>query len=191
MLGAVLTRALWPGATTEPIPASRSGPDIKALAYRVTPEDRAPTNGSSIAFLLEHRGASALLTADAFASVLQRALAALTASRRQALPWRLDLIKLSQHGSRANTTTKLLETVQAQTSWSPRTEPSHDRKSSRNVATSASWPGKRVEPQRAEVARHIPNLARLDPGRFAIDGSEQLGGVTPPPTYAWTIHLPE
>ena len=63
--------------------------------------------------MLEHRGASALLTADAFPSVLQRALASLAASRRQPLPWTLDLIKLSHHGSRANTTTRLLETVRA------------------------------------------------------------------------------
>lgn len=97
----------------EPIATARSGLDVEALARRVTPEDRAPANGSSIAFLLEHRGASALLTADAFPSVLQRALAALASSRRQPLPWTLDLIKLSHHGSRANTTTQLLETVQA------------------------------------------------------------------------------
>ena len=97
----------------EPVATSRSGMDVEALALRVTPEDRAPANGSSIAFLLEHRGASALLTADAFPSVLQRAMAALASSRRQPLPWTLDLIKLSHHGSRANTTTQLLETVQA------------------------------------------------------------------------------
>ena len=97
----------------EPIGTPRSGLDVEALARRVTPEDRAPANGSSIAFLLEHRGASVLLTADAFPSVLQRALTALAASRRQTLPWALDFIKLSHHGSRANTTTKLLETVQA------------------------------------------------------------------------------
>ena len=97
----------------EPLVTSRSGLDVEALARRVTPEDRAPANGSSIAFLLEHRGVSALLTADAFPSVLQRALASLATSRRQPLPWTLDLIKLSHHGSRANTTTKLLDTVQA------------------------------------------------------------------------------
>ena len=97
----------------EPLATTRSGLDVEALARSVTPEDRAPANGSSIAFLLEHRGASALLTADAFPSVLQGALAALAGSRRQPLPWTLDLIKLSHHGSRANTTTQLLETVQA------------------------------------------------------------------------------
>ena len=63
--------------------------------------------------MLEHRGASALLTADAFPSALQRALASLATSRRQPLPWTLDLIKLSHQGSRADTTTRLLETVRA------------------------------------------------------------------------------
>ena len=53
------------------------------------------------------------MTADASPSVLQRALASLAASRIQSLPWTLDLIKLSHHGSRANTTSKLLETVRA------------------------------------------------------------------------------
>ena len=99
----------------EPLATSRSGLDVEAPARRVTPVDRAPANGSSIAFLLEHRGASALLTADAFPSVLQRALASLAASRRQPLAWKLDLFKLSHHGSRANTKSKLLETV-----WAPR-----------------------------------------------------------------------
>ena len=50
----------------EPLATPRSGLDVEALARRVTPEDRAPANGSSATFLLEHRGASALLTADAF-----------------------------------------------------------------------------------------------------------------------------
>lgn len=97
----------------EPLAATRSGLDIEALARAVTPENRAPANGSSIAFLLEHKGATALLTADAFPSVLQHALAALAASRREKLPWMLDLIKLSHHGSQANTTTALLATVRA------------------------------------------------------------------------------
>ena len=97
----------------EPLATSRSGLDVEALARHVTLKDRAPANGSSTAFLLEHRGASALLTADAFPSALQRALASLATSRRQPLPWTLDLIKLSHQGSRADTTTRLLETVRA------------------------------------------------------------------------------
>lgn len=96
-----------------PLATTRSGLDVEALARSVTPEDRAPANGSSIAFLLEHKGATALLTADAFPSILQRALAALAASRRETLPWTLDFMKLSHHGSQANTTTSLLKTIRA------------------------------------------------------------------------------
>jgi beta-lactamase superfamily II metal-dependent hydrolase len=87
---------------------------VQALAARATPEDRAPANGSSIAFLLEHKSVTALLTADAHPSVLQCALDALAKSRRQPLPWRLDLMKLSHHGSRANTTSTLLQAVRAE-----------------------------------------------------------------------------
>ena len=97
----------------EPIAAPRGGLDVEALALIATPEDRARANGSSIAFLLEHGRASVLLTAGAFPSVLQHALAALAVSRGQNLPWQLDLFKLSHHGSRGNTTSKLLDTVQA------------------------------------------------------------------------------
>lgn len=93
--------------------ASREALDVPTLAARKTPEDRAPANGSSIAFLLEHRGATALLTADAFPSVLQSGLEALAKSRKVKPPMRLDLMKLSHHGSRANTTNALLAVARA------------------------------------------------------------------------------
>ena len=41
--------------------------DLEALAAQTTVVDRAPANGSSIAFLLEHQGISVLLGADAYA----------------------------------------------------------------------------------------------------------------------------
>jgi hypothetical protein len=97
----------------EPLVAERKELDVPVLAARSTPVDRAPANGSSIAFLLEHRGAAALLTADAFPTVLGSALKALAAHRGIALPWKLDLLKLSHHGSRANTTNELMQIVRA------------------------------------------------------------------------------
>lgn len=97
----------------EPLVVERGALDVPALAARSTAVDRAPANGSSIAFLLEHRGAAALLTADAFPTVLAPALKALAAHRGIALPWKLDLVKLSHHGSRANTTTDLMHVVRA------------------------------------------------------------------------------
>lgn len=87
--------------------------DPKVLAEATTAVDRAPANGSSIAFLLEHRGASLLLAADAFATVLVPALQAWARHRRLSAPLKLDAIKLSHHGSRANVTRSLLEVVQA------------------------------------------------------------------------------
>lgn len=69
----------------EPLATSRSGLDVEELAGRVTPEDRAPGQWFKHGVLLEHNGAKALLTAEAFPSVLQRALASLAASRHQPL----------------------------------------------------------------------------------------------------------
>jgi beta-lactamase superfamily II metal-dependent hydrolase len=97
----------------EPLIVERGALDVPALAARSTAVDRAPPNGSSIALLLEHRGATALLTADAFPTVLVPALKALAAQRGITLPWRLDLLKLSHHGSRANTTVEVMQVVRA------------------------------------------------------------------------------
>ena len=87
--------------------------DIPALAAKVTATDHAAANGSAIAILLEHRGASVLLGADAFATVLVPALKALARHRKQAGPIAVDAFKLSHHGSRANVTNELLAAVQA------------------------------------------------------------------------------
>jgi len=103
----------WQPPKVKAQPRGITALDLEKLARKVTAVDRAPANGSSIAFLLEHRGASALLLADAHPTVVVPALRALAAARGQALPWRLDAIKLSHHGSRANTTAELLQVVQA------------------------------------------------------------------------------
>lgn len=87
--------------------------DLRALAAKATAVDRAPANGSSIAFLLEHRGASVLLAADAHPTVLEPALQALARHRKLPGALKLDAFKLSHHGSRANVTTGLLRAVQA------------------------------------------------------------------------------
>ena len=99
------------------LPSAMRGPvtlDIDALAAKSTPVDRAAPNGSSIAVLLEHRGASVLLGADAFAAVLTPALKALALQRGISGPLPVDVFKLSHHGSRCNTTRELLAAVHAQ-----------------------------------------------------------------------------
>ena len=70
-------------------------------------------NGSSIALLLEHRGASVLLAADVFAPVLASALKAIAQHRGATLPLQLDAFKLSHHGSQGNITAELFECLQA------------------------------------------------------------------------------
>lgn len=87
--------------------------DIAALAQKVSPSDRSAPNGSAIALLLEHRGASVLLGADAFTTVLGPALRNLARHRNHHGRLKVDAFKLSHHGSRANLNVELLTAVQA------------------------------------------------------------------------------
>jgi len=84
--------------------------DLHALAAADTANDASVPNGSSIAFLLEHRGASCLLAADAFPTVLGGALWAL-ANARGGQPIPVDAVKLPHHGSDKNVGKKLLSLV--------------------------------------------------------------------------------
>jgi beta-lactamase superfamily II metal-dependent hydrolase len=65
--------------------------------------DRSRPNGSSIALLLEFNGMRALLAADAFASVITSALKRHCPDKPE-----IHLLKLSHHGSKANTDASLL-----------------------------------------------------------------------------------
>ena len=81
--------------------------DLVGLANTATDNDTSQANGSSIALLVEHRGASCLLAADAFPNVLGSALLGLAQSRgAKSLP--VDVFKLPHHGSQANLTPTLL-----------------------------------------------------------------------------------
>ncbi len=80
--------------------------DLAALAGESSAKDTSAPNGSSIGFLLEHRGASVILAGDAFGNVLGAGLARLAEARgQQTLP--VDAFKLPHHGSRANVLTAL------------------------------------------------------------------------------------
>ena len=87
----------------EPAPPDSPGPlgDLLAIAAEKTPKDGSVPNGSSIAMLLEHRGASVVLGADAFGAVLGAGLAGLAAARG-APELRVDAFKLPHHGSKGN-----------------------------------------------------------------------------------------
>ena len=92
----------------EPEPACRRGleslgvtPNVDALAGSVFKQDTAKPNGSSIVLLLEHDGAKALLTGDAFPSVVLAGVERLLADRA-ATRLAVDAFKTPHHGSRAN-----------------------------------------------------------------------------------------
>ena len=83
--------------------------DLEPLAASVTRNDTSIPNGSSIAFLLEHRGASCLFGADAFPTVLGGALWTLANARGGKVV--IDAVKLPHHGSQKNVSAKLLSLV--------------------------------------------------------------------------------
>jgi hypothetical protein len=72
-------------------------------------DDKAP-NGSSIAFLAEHNGRAVLFTGDAHPPILERSIERLLAERGESV-LKLTAFKLSHHGSRKNTSPKLLQMV--------------------------------------------------------------------------------
>ena len=82
---------------------------IEALARRDLEEDDSPANGSSIALLFEYAGRRLLLAGDAYPSVLVEGLRELGYSAQS--PLELDALKLSHHGSRANTNNELLSMI--------------------------------------------------------------------------------
>jgi beta-lactamase superfamily II metal-dependent hydrolase len=75
--------------------------DVKKLAKADYHPDRTEANGSSIAFIAEFAGKRVLLAADAHSEVLEGALRPL--AETEGGRYRLDLVKLSHHGSRNNT----------------------------------------------------------------------------------------
>lgn len=95
-------------------PADVLGPldDLPHLAAERTPSDSSVPNGSSIALLLEHRGTSIVLGADAYGDVLATGLHDVARARGvQNLP--VDAIKLPHHGSQANVVAALLAAAPA------------------------------------------------------------------------------
>lgn len=107
-----LDKALHPDAD-RPLPAP-PGPlgDLVALAARKTANDSTAPNGSSIALLVEHRGASLILAADAFGPVLAESSRAVAQAR--GIPaLAVDALKVPHHGSQANVTGELIAAAPA------------------------------------------------------------------------------
>lgn len=78
-------------------------PDVNKLITEKFYEDTAVANGSSIAFIAKFGGKAALLAGDSFPGVISRSLERLEAD----LP--LDLVKISHHGSKGNTSPDLIQ----------------------------------------------------------------------------------
>ncbi|WP_330473968.1 MBL fold metallo-hydrolase [Terrabacter sp. C0L_2] len=86
--------------------------DLQHLADERSPQDSSVPNGSSIALLVEHRGASIVLGADAYGSVLAAGLHGVARARgAQTLP--VDALKLPHHASRANVVKQLVAAAPA------------------------------------------------------------------------------
>lgn len=76
-------------------------PNVVKLANEDYEPDRTEANGSAIAFIAEFEGKRVLLAADAHSETLEAALRPL--AEAEGGRYRLDLLKLSHHGSKANT----------------------------------------------------------------------------------------
>ncbi|WP_406179210.1 MBL fold metallo-hydrolase [Streptomyces sp. NBC_01006] len=86
--------------------------DLAAVAAQKTADDTTAPNGSSIALLIEHRGARTVLGADAFGTVLGAGLKGVAAHRGLRV-LEVDAFKLPHHASRRNVTEALLEVAPA------------------------------------------------------------------------------
>lgn len=84
--------------------------DVATLADIPFKEDRSAPNGSSIAFLAEYGGKSALFTGDAFPTDVLKALERLNSSTGDPRV-SMDAFKISHHGGKPNTSPALLSYV--------------------------------------------------------------------------------
>ncbi len=75
-------------------------------------EDKSIHNGSSIAFFIEYDNKRILFLGDAFPQTVTESLKQLGYSSKN--PLRLDFVKLSHHGSKANTSTDLLDLIESE-----------------------------------------------------------------------------
>jgi beta-lactamase superfamily II metal-dependent hydrolase len=81
--------------------------NVGDLAKASFKEDTTKPNGASIVFIAEYHGKRVLMGADAHPGVTEASLRALGASESN--PYRLDCLKVSHHGSKANTSPELLK----------------------------------------------------------------------------------
>jgi beta-lactamase superfamily II metal-dependent hydrolase len=103
-------RTTDPDEVAEALEAGRErlgGLNVEDLAKARFKEDATKPNGASIVFIAEYLGKRVLMGADAHPGVVEASLRALGAS--ESSPYRLDCLKVSHHGSKANTSPELLK----------------------------------------------------------------------------------
>ena len=117
-------------------------PNVGALAGSIFEQDTAKPNGSSIVLVLEHEGATALFTGDAFPSVVLAGVERLLADRGDER-LALDAFKTPHHGSRANVSSPMLQKLDCRrhlfSSNGSRTRHPHPEGVARTIA--AAGPG--------------------------------------------------
>ena len=84
--------------------------DLKSLSEKPFSEDTSVTNKSSLSFLIEYDGKRMLFTGDAVPSDIVQTLSCMGYSKQNRL--KLDVLKVSHHGSRNNTSTELLQMIE-------------------------------------------------------------------------------
>jgi hypothetical protein len=95
-----------------PLPSPLDAEAVKRMAAKKA-TDGSMANATSIAFILEHGGKRVLFGADAPASILTKSLKRYAVRVGEERP-RIDLVKLSHHGSNANLSMALLELIDCQ-----------------------------------------------------------------------------
>lgn len=95
-----------------PVDGILGGPDeLDESLRRQLKIDQSPANGSCIAFLAEYHGKSCLFLGDAHASLIVSSLRKLIPEGRKRL--KVDVVKVSHHGSRNNISQDLLNLIDA------------------------------------------------------------------------------
>lgn len=83
---------------------------VEEIAKKAFEPDKAVVNGSSIAFILEFRGKRLLFLGDCHPEVVESNLKKILRKTNQEKMW-FDVVKVSHHGSKHNTSVSLLELI--------------------------------------------------------------------------------
>jgi hypothetical protein len=169
---------LVPGAQTTPASQAdllgTSGPlRPKKDAQEKFKPDTSEANGSSIAFLAEYDGRSALLTGDAHAGVLEASIRTLLRNRGQD-KLIVDAFKLPHHGSKYNLSPELLGLIDT-----------------RRFLISTDGTSNSRHPDRVALARIVTTVpgARLE-FNYATSYSMPWDGNNLKSTYKYTVVFP-